>query len=42
VSEDLKDLSPAQIAVPVAFACKITALVAISAYLAIRWLAGAY
>jgi hypothetical protein len=40
VSDDLKDLRPTQVAARVAFACGITALVAISVYYGILWLAG--
>jgi hypothetical protein len=40
VSEDPKDLSPAQIAVRVAFACAITLITAIAAYYGLLWLIG--
>jgi hypothetical protein len=40
VSHDLKKLSKAQIALRVAFACGITALVGISVFYGIFWLAG--
>jgi hypothetical protein len=40
MSDELKDLSPTQIAVRIAFACGITALVAASVFYAILWLAG--
>jgi hypothetical protein len=42
VSDDLKELSRAQIALRVAFACGITALVAVSVYSVIFWLMGAH
>src|SRR5258708_15842106 len=40
--DELKHLSPAQNAARIAFACGITALVVISAYLGILWLVGAH
>jgi hypothetical protein len=40
MNNELKDLSPAQVAVRIAFACGVTALVAVSVFYAILWLAG--
>jgi hypothetical protein len=41
MSNELKDLSPAQFAGRAAFACAATALVGVMAFLALRWLVGA-
>jgi hypothetical protein len=38
MSDELKDLSPAQIAIRVAFACVITAAIAILVFYGILWL----
>jgi hypothetical protein len=40
VSDDLKDLRPTKVAARILFALAITALVAISVYYGILWLAG--
>jgi hypothetical protein len=40
VRDDLNRVSPAQIALRVAFACGITALVAVTVFIGILWLVG--
>jgi hypothetical protein len=41
MSNELKDLSPAQFAGRTAFACGATALVGVTTFLALKWLVGA-